>query len=46
MKLHAKVIVATWQQLVAARAFASAISVRLDAMLLKFTTNEDRQAAL
>jgi hypothetical protein len=46
MRLCAKVVVATRQRLATAQASTSAAGGRLGAMLLKFTTNEDRQAAL
>jgi hypothetical protein len=46
MKLHAKVIVATWQSHVASRAFASAVGVCLNIELLKFVTSEDYQVVL
>jgi hypothetical protein len=46
MRLHAKVVAATRQQLATARASTLAASARLDVVLLKFATSEDRQAAL
>ncbi len=46
MRLHVKVVAATWQQPAVARASALTTGVRLNTVLLKFTMNEDRQAAL
>jgi hypothetical protein len=46
MRLHAKVVVATRQRPATVWASTSAASARPGAMLLKFTTNEDRQAML
>ncbi len=46
MKLHAKVVATTWQQLATAWASTSVAGARLGAMLLQFTTNKDRQATL
>ncbi|CAK9258448.1 unnamed protein product [Sphagnum jensenii] len=46
MRLCAKVIVTTWQRPTTTWASTSAAGARLGAVLLKFTTNEDRQATL
>jgi hypothetical protein len=46
MRLRAKVIAATWQRPVTTRASTSMARARPGAMLLKFATSEDRQAAL
>jgi hypothetical protein len=46
MRLRAKVIAATRQRLVTVWAFAPTAGVHLNAMLLKFSMSEDRQAAL
>ncbi len=46
MRLRAKVIATTQQQLAATWTSALATGVRLGIVLLKFATNEDRQAAL
>ncbi len=45
MKLPAKVIAATWQQLVTIRSSTSTARARLGAVLLKFATSEDHQVA-
>jgi hypothetical protein len=46
MRLRAKVIAATWQRLVTTRASTSTAGTHPGAVLLKFATSEDRQAAL
>jgi hypothetical protein len=46
MKLHTKVVVATWQRPATMRASALTASAHLGAVLLKFTTSENRQATL
>jgi hypothetical protein len=46
MRLHAKVIANMWQRLVTTRASTSTARARPSAVLLKFATSEDRQAAL
>ncbi len=46
MKLHAKVIVATWQQFVIARASISAVGTCTGMVLFKFVISEDYQATL
>jgi hypothetical protein len=46
MRLRAKVIIATRQQLATMRASTSVVGARFDMVLLKFATNEDRQALL
>ncbi len=46
MRLHAKVVVATQLQPATTQASTSAVGARPGALLLKFTTNKDRQAAL
>ncbi len=46
MRLRAKVIIAMQQQLTTARASALTTSIHPDALLLKFTMNENRQVAL
>jgi hypothetical protein len=46
MRLCAKVIVATRQRPMITRASTSTIRARLNMVLFKFATNEDRQAAL
>jgi hypothetical protein len=46
MRLHAKVIAATQQRPVTTRASTSTVGARPGAVLLKFATSEDRQAAL
>jgi hypothetical protein len=45
MRLRAKVIAATWQQLVITRASTLTVGARPSAVLLKFATSEDCQAA-
>jgi hypothetical protein len=46
MRLRAKVVAATQQRPRTSQASALATGMRLDAVLLKFTMNEDRQAML
>jgi hypothetical protein len=46
MKLLAKVVVVTWQQLAVTRAFALAVGVCPGMVLLKFLVSEDCQVAL
>jgi hypothetical protein len=46
MRLRSKVVAATRQQPVTARASALMASTRFGAVLLKFVTSEDYQAAL
>jgi hypothetical protein len=46
MKLHAKVVIATWQRPTIVWASTSAMSMRPSAVLLKFATSEDHQATL
>jgi hypothetical protein len=46
MKLHAKVIAATWQQPVTTRASTLTVGACPGAVLFKFTTSENCQAAL
>lgn len=46
MRLRAKVVAATRQQPATARASTLAAGTRLDMVLLKFATSENRQAAL
>jgi hypothetical protein len=46
MRLCVKVVVAKWQRPATSQASTSMASARLGAVLLKFATNEDHQAAL
>jgi hypothetical protein len=46
MKLCTKLVIATWQETVITWTSTLAISVRPDAVLLKFTRSEYRQVAL
>jgi hypothetical protein len=45
MRLRAKVVAATWQRPVTTQASTSVASVCLSVVLLKFTTNKNRQVA-